>query len=210
MRWSWPMQFAAGDVFSEWTVLTAATAVSTTKIACRCSCGTERQVQASSLQYEISTNCGCARRRHTAALGKSQTKHGMFGTRTYASWSAMRDRCDNPKSKDYENYGGRGIAVCARWKNFEAFLADMGERPAGKTLERREVNGDYTPENCKWATPIEQALNRRTTRWLRVGGEQVCLAEAARRLGWSGSGLASRLAKLPLTEALITNPRRST
>lgn len=119
----------------------------------------------------------------------------------------MRDRCDNPKSKDYENYGGRGITVCARWKNFEAFLADMGERPAGKTLERREVNGNYEPNNCMWATPAEQSGNKRNTRWVEVAGARVCLAEAARKLGWSGSGLAGRLDKMPLCEALIPNPR---
>lgn len=96
--------------------------------------------------------------------GRLEHGHTVGGTLTptYRSWAAMLQRCYNPGNKRYANYGGRGISVCPAWRaGFEAFLRDMGERPAGKTLDRKKVDDDYTAANCRWATPREQALNRR-------------------------------------------------
>lgn len=105
-------------------------------------------------------SCGCARRGRRPA----SDRHGhAAATRsaTYRSWCAMWTRCTNPKTIGWANYGGRGITVCVRWRVFETFLADMGERPEGTTLDRRDPDGNYEPGNCRWATPQEQRANRR-------------------------------------------------
>ncbi len=96
-------------------------------------------------------------------LTHGHSRRGKKSTE-YVVWNSMKNRCYNPKVKSYPSYGGRGIKVCNRWMKFENFLADMGERPAGMTLDRKDNSGDYTPINCKWSTPKEQAANRRVKR----------------------------------------------
>ena len=91
--------------------------------------------------------------------------HGKSMSPTYVSWLAMKQRCYNPRRTGYENYGGRGITVCDRWKgSFVAFLEDMGERPEGLTLERKDNEGNYEPDNCEWATKSQQSKNQRRKR----------------------------------------------
>jgi hypothetical protein len=133
----------------------------TTKWLCLCECGVEKFVGSQNLRNGSTQSCGCRRK----ILNKeSKTTHGYTKTRTYRSWSQMKNRCMNPNYINYSSYGGRGIRVCDQWDKFENFLKDMGERPPGTSLDRINVNGSYESKNCRWATIKEQAQNKRKTR----------------------------------------------
>jgi hypothetical protein len=111
---------------------------------------------------------------------------------TYHVWVNMKSRCSNPNVYGYDNYGGRGIKVCARWQQFKNFLADMGVKPPGLTLERVDNDGDYEPSNCVWASRREQALNRRRTVWVEHNGLRLCVKDWAKHLGVSINSFRSR------------------
>lgn len=109
-------------------------------------------------------------------------KKTTSGTSLYYIWGAMIQRCTNPNNKFYKNYGGRGITVCERWKKFKNFEKDMGERPSGYTLERKDNDGNYEPKNCRWATRLEQASNKRNCIYvLNDRGSRITIAEYCRR-----------------------------
>lgn len=130
------------------------------RVVCRCDCGNEVSVGMHSLDTGETRSCGCLRRDVAAARSR---KHGMCGTSEYDIWAAMVQRTTNPNNAAFANYGGRGIGVCDRWREFANFFADMGPRPEGLTLERIDNERGYSPENCKWATYSEQRHNRRDT-----------------------------------------------
>lgn len=108
---------------------------------------------------------------------------GYSYTPTYQTWMKMLWRCRTKRGAAWQKYGARGITVCARWHEYETFLADMGERPTGTTLDRINNNGNYEPSNCRWATRLQQAQNTRRTIHVEHAGEQLAVAEACRRAG---------------------------
>lgn len=173
---------------------------------CVCDCGNEVSVYGSSLTNKNrgTKSCGCEAKRITSERTKT---HGMTETRAYRIWQAMRTRCRNSNVASYAIYGGRGIKVCERWESFENFLADMGAPPNGCSIDRINNDGDYTPENCRWASRTEQARNKSTNRHLTLNGETRLLVEWAEQLGIDQASLRERLDKCPL-EAALTTPRK--
>lgn len=118
----------------------------------------------------------------------------MDGTPTYQSWVDMRRRCNNPERPDYPRYGGRGIKVCDEWQeSFETFLADMGERPEGLTLDRKDNAGPYCKDNCKWSTRTEQGRNQRTNKMVTVEGVTMAFSAAAEHYGVNAATAHSRI-----------------
>ena len=141
----------------------------------RCDCGTERVVNSSLVKSGRSKSCGCLNREISYA--KSDV-NGRCKDYTYKSYSHMKYRCLNKNSTSWDRYGGRGIRVCDRWvKSYQHFLDDMGERPEGTTIERVNVNGNYEPSNCRWATVVEQNKNKRNTISLSFYEVEMCAVD---------------------------------
>ena len=174
-----------GKRFGRWLVLRKAESKARTQWLCVCDCGATKSVQGANLTNGTSISCGCYRAElprtaQTAAV----TKHGMTDSPTWTSWMAMIKRCYGKYSINYENYGGRGIEVCKRWvDSFEEFLADMGERPEGMTLDRIDSSGDYEPGNCRWATKKQQDRNRKSNILVTRDGVTKCVKDWCDELG---------------------------
>ena len=144
-----------------------------------CDCGNRRSMNGSHLTSGWVKSCGCTRAEN---VKKACATHGLSGTREHKIWVGMKQRCFNEKNPDYRHYGGRGITVCEQWRDsFENFYADLGPAPSEEhTLERREVNGNYEPNNCFWATREEQANNTRRNTFVEYKGKLYTVAELAR------------------------------
>lgn len=193
-----------GGVFGRWTVLSRSHANVRGEVlwACRCECGVERSVKAGSLRSGRSTSCGCRRKDSTST-------HGMTKTPTWKSWNSMKQRCMNPNAPDYRSYGGRGVTLCPEWaSSFEAFLRDMGERPKGHSIDRIDVNGGYSPENCRWATASQQQRNKTGTTVVELNGQNKPIAEWAEALGVRASVIQWRLDNGWSAEQAVTTPKR--
>ena len=156
---------------------------------CECECGTVKLVRSCDLRSGRSGGCGCKK-------NEKLTKHGhahLHGAPTrqsveYSTWVRAIGRCYDQGNNSYHRYGARGIAMCAEWReSFAAFLRDMGPRPPGTSIDRIDNNGNYSPANCRWATRSEQAINRRSTRWVTYKGERLCLKELAKKIGMKGA-----------------------
>lgn len=175
-------QNLVGQTFGRLHVVAPAEASASgfTRWLCRCECGSKVMTYTNGLRSGHTKSCGCLQRETVAA--RNQT-HGRSASRVYMAWAAMRDRCGNPNNGAFDNYGARGIKVCERWQLFENFIADMGERPAGTTLERKDNAGHYEPGNCVWANAETQANNKRSNRFIEHEGRRLTLAQWARKLG---------------------------
>lgn len=162
---------------------------------CLCDCGNQKEVETSALKRGNTVSCGCLKRERAPNIPiiHGCARHGQK-TGAYKSWGAMMGRCSNPNHKGFKHYGGRGITVCERWRSFENFLADMGERPEGKSIDRfPNRDGNYEPGNCRWATAKEQGRNLRRNRVITAQGVTACLAEFAERNNLHWSRIAQRL-----------------
>ena len=129
---------------------------------CLCSCGKQTNVKSQKLRLGYTKSCGCLR----IQMRRYVKIHGMRNSREYETWCRMIARCTNPKTPEYHNYGGKGVKLCHRWRSeFLNFFRDMGPRPAGMSIDRINCAGDYEPDNCRWATRLQQNRNRRKRRW---------------------------------------------
>lgn len=176
----------------------------------RCDCGVEKLLGTSNLARTRS--CGCL----AVENGRARATHGesRTGAQTpeYRTWVGMIGRCTYPTHSSYRWYGAIGISVCQRWLKYENFLADMGRKPSPKhSIDRRDPQGNYEPENCRWATPVEQANNHRNTRFLTHDGLTMSVTEWERHVAFPIGVIRQRLDVLGWTVAdAITRPLRGT
>lgn len=161
--------------------------------SCKCWCGSTTIVTGTGLLSGKTRSCGCLRSDANAAL---RMTHGCAGTREYTVWAGMIQRCEDPAHNRYHRYGGRGIKVCARWRgSFENFSADMGPRPSPRhSIDRKNGDLDYSPDNCRWATPKEQALNNENTRLITIGAVTDSILGWGNRLSICDATIRWRLA----------------
>ena len=192
-----------GKRFGKWLVLERAgrDKGGNTLWLCKCECGKESAVRGNFLRRGLSKSCGC-NALVTHGMARRNKQHPL-----YCVWISMKARCYNAKSKDYKRYGGRGIAVCERWRNsFVNFFADMAERLEGMSIDRIDNDRGYSPENCRWATKIEQNRNRKKNIVVTFKGQTKPLTEWAKELGINHSTLSWRLNKGWSTEKALTVP----
>lgn len=196
MRKAWNFTDLTGRIFGR---LTVQGHQGGRRWRCQCECGNTTEVSRSNLVSGDSRSCGCLK----LELARSRPlRHGFTTGRgvrktpsEYTTWQNIKHRCNNPKNTKFANYGGRGIAVCERWAHsFEAFLADMGNKPSARhTIERINSDGNYEPANCRWATWTEQQRNRSTNRVLTIGGTSMSVAEWAELRGIARGTVQRRL-----------------
>lgn len=172
---------------------------------CQCECGKITTVKTGALTGLSIKTCGC----HPGNLKHGHTKHNAPSTPEYSSWENMNQRCYNPNVKRYDRYGGRGVEVCARWRGklgFENFLTDMGPRPSLKhSIDRHpNKNGNYEPQNSRWATQAEQNRNRAGNHNITFEGETMCITDWASRIGISVRALGMRIKNWGIERALTT------
>ena len=147
---------------------------------CECDCGNYKLVLGSLLRNGMTQSCGCL---HKEVTSQVSSTHGMTRSPIYSLWHSMMDRCHLPTSHAFSRYGGRGISVCERWHSFENFYADMGNKPEGMSLERIDNDGDYCPDNVRWASAKVQANNRKSNVVLEYQGRKQTMQQWCDELG---------------------------
>lgn len=188
---------------------------------CLCDCGDSKLIRESSLTSGYSNSCGCLAKE---VAGKASITHGFSQHPLYSVWYGMHKRCYNPNAEDYKHYGGRGISVCQRWlmmrdgieNGFISFVEDMGKSfVKGLEIDRIDVNKNYTPDNCRWATRRTQVINRRPmgnvfdARFIEYDGKTLCISEWGDELGIFKKVLVDRLGKLGWSvEKAFTTPAK--
>lgn len=180
---------------------------------CRCECGVEKEVFRGNITSGKSKSCGCFRDEQAEIRGyDSITTHGMSKTAEFRTWTAMKERCYSNKCRAYKYYGARGIRVCDRWlTSFTDFYKDMGNRPSeNHTLDRINCDGNYAPDNCRWATHKEQANNKRNTAHVEYNGETKTLSEWVELTKLPHKTLCHRYQRGWLPERMLTQPLRVT
>lgn len=169
-------------------------------VVCVCSCGGTCKTTKSLLRRGLAVSCG------NAGCKNSKRRNYNKDDSRYLIWLGMLSRCYEAVNKDYKNYGGRGIGVCTRWRSFNLFCEDMGQRPSPKhSIDRIDNNGNYCPENCRWATPICQSNNKRTNIRLTLNGETHTLAEWSRILKINTTTLSYRVRAGQSIEQILSN-----
>lgn len=202
----------SGAIFGRLTVTGQAPNIGRkTRWGCDCRCGGRAMVQTYLLTSGKTKSCGCLKIEMCHEGGKKNKSHGEANrgrTPEYSSWNSMRDRCLNPSSRDYSNYGGRGIKVCKRWDDYRCFLADMGRRPSPEhSLDRIRVNGNYKPSNCRWSTAVTQQRNRRGTMYVTYGGRKISVSELGEKSLVGVDLFRSRIQQGWDIERALTTPR---
>lgn len=163
------------------------------KWVCQCDCGRLKRVTYTCLVNGGTKSCGCLRKETAARLGRSHAKPGRR-TVEYRTWIAIKGRCYNPNHQDFPDYGGRGVRVSDDWLcSYEQFLHDMGRRPEGTSIDRIDVNGGYSADNCRWSTLETQMNNRRNTSYLEHEGLRLPLGEWTKRVGINKACIVQRL-----------------
>lgn len=187
-----------GDVFGHLTVIERAGSDKwgSSVWKCLCDCGKEKVVRGGHLTSGKSQSCGCSRRREGAIkIGQKNRTHGMRKTRLYRVWCAVKSRCSNPHNNRFKIYGGRGITVCEEWQRFEPFRdwALANGYTDELTIDRKDHDANYCPENCRWASQKTQSNNRRNNHKITVDGETKTISEWAKRNGLSAKTIETRL-----------------
>lgn len=180
---------------------------------CQCDCGNTKVIRGSKLKEGQNLSCGCQwhayNEKRNEGIRKSKITHGLSGRRLYYIYDNMMKRCYDQKSEKYPNYGGRGIIVCEEWRTDRQAFFDWAMSSGYSddlTIDRIDVNGNYCPDNCRWATPKEQANNRTSNRYLEYNGETHTVIEWAELLGIPPGALYARIENGWTTEKALTTP----